>query len=108
MDATPTAVAQAGVTLYQAGGFALLLLAIGVVGGSWMAWVMVKMINRLNTRLDEVQDNYLKTTQVCITENTASNKAVISTVGILAQVMRERLPSTGHTPHYPHTPLPGT
>lgn len=99
MESTPSipGVAQAGISLYQAGGFALLLLFVGIIGTSLMAWVMIKMINRLNDRLDTMQDNYMKNTQVCINENTQSNREVITSVKTLTEVMRERLPVTPHS-----------
>lgn len=97
-------VTQAGISLYQAGGFALLLLFVGIVGTSLMAWVMIKMINRLTDRVDTIQDNYMRNTQVCISENTLSNREVITTVKTLTKVMEERLPPTGYNGN--HTPLP--
>jgi uncharacterized protein HemX len=53
---TATAAVKAGLTLYEAGGLALLLLALGVVGGSLMVKFLMGLIQDLGARLNAVQD----------------------------------------------------
>jgi hypothetical protein len=55
VTATVTA-AKAGISLYEAGGFALLLLAVIVAGATLMARFLMALIRDLGTRLNAVQD----------------------------------------------------
>ncbi|MEY2855628.1 MAG: hypothetical protein RL030_2760 [Pseudomonadota bacterium] len=53
---TTVTAAKAGISLYEAGGFALLLLAVIVAGATLMARFLMALIRDLGTRLNAVQD----------------------------------------------------
>jgi len=64
---------KAGISIYEAGGFALLLLIIIVIGAALMARFLMSMIRDLGTRLNSVQDKQTGLLVGVVQENTKSN-----------------------------------
>lgn len=111
--ASAAGVASAGISLYQAGGLALLLLVMGAVGISLMARWFMAMVSALGAELKSVRDEMQKTLVTVIQENTAAShdlrREVAAQTVILSQqnsAMRDRpcLVDPGQRP--PPTPLP--
>lgn len=109
----PATAIKAGLSLYEAGGLALFLLGIVVIGGHLMFRFLVSMINTQGVRIDKMvgedRDKMLKS----IDTNTASNIAVVNScslmshdVKILTNVLIERVPRVNDSAGFP-TPLPG-
>lgn len=71
--ATATTVASAGISLYQAGGLALLLIAMGAFGIFFMARWFMGMVRELGAELKSVRDEMQRTLVGVIKDNTASN-----------------------------------
>jgi hypothetical protein len=65
---------KAGISLYEAGGLALLLLGIVVVGATLMVRFMMAMIRDLGTRLNGVQDQQTGLLVGVIKENTEASR----------------------------------
>lgn len=72
--ATLAAAGKAGLSLYEAGGLALLLLGIIVIGATLMARFLIGMIRELGARLNSVQDDQTKNLTGVIKENTAASR----------------------------------
>jgi predicted PurR-regulated permease PerM len=108
----PTSVATVGISLYQAGGLALLLLGIIVGAGVIVFRFLAQMIRDLGTRLNAVQDQQSQLLVGVVRENTTSNHELRSEmakqttiISQQSQVLRERLPPPVHT--HLTTPIPG-
>jgi predicted PurR-regulated permease PerM len=116
MDPTTAAAAKVGISLYEAGGLALLLLGIIVGAGVIVFRFLSQMIRDLGARLNGVQDEQTKLLAGVVIENTKSNHALQSeiakqtaVISQQSQVLRERLPAAMAPHHYaPPTPIPGT
>jgi hypothetical protein len=74
MDASSAV--TAGVSLYQAGGFALLILAIFVVFVGLILWYLRGMIRELGNELRDVRNEMQRTLVGVVKENTRSNYEV--------------------------------
>jgi Tfp pilus assembly protein PilN len=112
MDATTTT--KAGISLYEAGGFALLLLAVVLVLVGFGGWFLIGLIRDISTEIKSVRSQTVDLLAGVIKDNTASNTAVVheiakQTVVISqqSQVLRERLPSVP-VHQILSTPIPGS
>lgn len=103
----PTTAISAGLSLYQAGGFALLLLAIVVIGAALMARFLMAMIRDLGARLNSVQDQQTGLLVGVIKESTAQMQRQTEAIEQQTEVLRARpcLVETGihHRPTLPTT-----
>lgn len=102
-------VASVGISLYQAGGLALLLLGIIVGSGVIIFRFLSGMIVSLGEELKGVRTQMTEALVGVVSENTKSNHALQSEIAkqtiIISQqsqVLRERLPAS----HPTHTPIP--
>lgn len=107
---TAGAAAKAGISLYEAGGFALLLLAIIVLGATLMARFLMAMIRDLGTRLNVVQDRQTGLLVGVVQDSTAAcrdlrNEVVKQTASIDQQtdVLRQRKCLVDPTPIAQHS-----
>ncbi len=95
----PTTAVRAGISLYEAGGFALLLLGVFLLFVAVGFWFLIKLISGLSSEIRDVRNQMVAMATGVIKENTASNVAVVAEVakqtGVIRQqsdVLRERLP----------------
>lgn len=101
--------ANVGISLYQAGGLALLLLGIIVGAGIIIFRFLSAMIISLGSELKEVRHEMSDALIGVVSENTKSNHALqveiakqTVVISQQSQVLRERLPNA----HHAHTPIP--
>lgn len=101
--------ANVGISLYQAGGLALLLLGIIVFAGIIIFRFLSGMILSLGEELKTVRTQMTDVLVGVVSENTKSNQELqgeIAKQTIIisqqSQVLRERLPAS----HPTHTPIP--
>lgn len=87
---TTAAVVSAGLSIYQAGGFALLLLAVVVIGGTLMGRFLMAMIRDLGARLNSVQDNQTDLLVGVVKDCTASNHALREEMREQTSVIRQQ------------------
>jgi hypothetical protein len=97
---------KAGLSLYEAGGLALVMLAIIVAGAYFMFRFLFGQINSLGARLNAVQDAYTdKTVSVMEEVSHQSRRAADTNIEILAN-LRSRKCLIDETPTDRRTPLP--
>lgn len=109
--------ASVGISLYQAGGLALLLLGIIVAAGVVVFRFLSTMITSLGLELKELRQEMIGSLAGVVAENTKSNVSLQNEVArqtiIISQwgqVLRERLPFNGgiqQLQQHHITPLPG-
>jgi hypothetical protein len=111
--ATATTAVSAGISLYQAGGLALLLIVMGAVGISLMARWFMAMVSALSAELKSVRDEMQRTLVSVIKENTDASRELRHEVAaqtvILSQqnsAMRDRPCLVDQGQKLAPTPLP--
>lgn len=104
-------VASVGISLYQAGGLALLLLGIIVGAGIIVFRFVSGMILSLGSELKEAREEMTEALLGVVSENTKSNHALQTeiakqtiVISQQSQVLRERLPQP--LIHAQQTPIP--
>lgn len=104
-------VANVGISLYQAGGLALLLLGIIVGAGVIIFRFLSAMIISMGLEMKEVRHEMTDALVGVVSENTKSNHALQTEIAkqtiIISQqsqVLRERLPTP--QPNALQTPIP--
>lgn len=114
MDPATATVTSAGISLYQAGGLALLLLGMGAVGITIMGRWFMGQIGAMGGELKEMRREMQGTLVVCIDKNTDALRGMRTELAqqtvIISQqnsAMRDRpcLQETGMHKALP-TPLP--
>jgi predicted PurR-regulated permease PerM len=73
---TAISAAKAGLSLYEAGGLALVLLAIIVGAGFLVFRFLVKMISEISMRLNQVQDQQTNRLVGVLEDNTEAMRGV--------------------------------
>jgi hypothetical protein len=84
----PNSAAKVGISLYEAGGFALLLLAIIVAGGSCMMWFFMKMIRDLGAEVKEMRTFQTNKLVTVVEANTEANREVKTELRTQTEILR--------------------
>jgi hypothetical protein len=86
----PASAVSAGLSLYQAGGLALLLIAIETVGVALIGRWMMATIRELGAELRSVRDETHKTLVGVVTDNTKSNERICAAIDQQTEIIQQQ------------------
>ncbi len=88
--ASAATVASAGISIYQAGGLALLLIVMGAVGISLMARWFMGMVSALGAELKSVRDEMQRTLVGVIKENTEASRELRHEMAAQTDILKQQ------------------